>query len=136
MVRKHTVQPRPESCEESQATPLSQSMDEESGTLQNSAGEEQRSECADQGREFRFARNEAEEHEKSRDSSAIEILFLLSLSSSMSCIKTISLSNVMKFCCLSYRLEFYRTPLTGGSLFADFDGLKRGMRTSFLTLDT
>ena len=64
-----SVQPRPESCEESQATPLSQSMDEESGTLQNSAGEEQRSECADQGREFRFARNEAEEHEKNRDSS-------------------------------------------------------------------
>ncbi|KAJ6433746.1 hypothetical protein OIU84_017449 [Salix udensis] len=64
------VQPRPESCEESQAMPLSQSMDEESGTLQNSAGEEQRSECADQGREFRFARNEAEEHDNSRDSSA------------------------------------------------------------------
>ncbi|XP_061944959.1 RING-H2 finger protein ATL7 isoform X3 [Populus nigra] len=65
-----SVQPRPESCEESHATPLSQSMDEESRTLQNSAGEEQRSECADQGREFRFARNEAEEHENSRDSSA------------------------------------------------------------------
>jgi E3 ubiquitin-protein ligase ATL7/58/59 len=43
-------------------------MDEESRTLQNSAGEEQRSECADQGREFRFARNEADEHENSRDS--------------------------------------------------------------------
>ncbi|CAK7344531.1 unnamed protein product [Dovyalis caffra] len=65
-----SVQPRAESFEESQATQLSQSMDEDSGTLQNSAGEEQRSECADQGRELRVARHETEEHENSRDSSA------------------------------------------------------------------
>lgn len=64
-----SVQPRPETHEESQAAQLFQPLNEYSSTLQNIAGEEPRSECANQRREFKDARKESEEHENNREHS-------------------------------------------------------------------
>lgn len=61
------IQPRPEACEELQATQLPQPMNEDSRTLENNEEEARRSECAGEGRELSNARNETEEQEHNRE---------------------------------------------------------------------